>query len=509
MKFPDYVQVALLGTGRQAPPAAHGDGPLARWLGRLDSSDREAALLSGAALAAGHERAGRLAARDTGPTPEACPKETHPWAGESAGALLRRLLGGEHPNLLPEWLALAASAGRLAPPELLPGLLDAGAADSGQQEPLLPVLGERGRWLAAQHPAWAWVRGAAVLDEAVWHTGAPEARRAFLRRLRAEQPARAAGLLAATWPQEAAEDRSWIAAALESGLGPDDEAFLEAALDDRRKEVRRLAAGLLARLPGSALGRRMAERTRPLLRLAPGPAGARRKTEAQGPAVIEATLPPACDRALLRDGVEPKPPPGIGEKAWWLIQMIEATPLGTWSDAWVLTPAEVLAAAATGEWAKELLEGWARAAVRQGDAAWAAELFSAALAAPRADLLEPLLAALPGPEREARLTPLLAAGTDDARRLLGATGPGSRWSWSAAFSRAVLDWLRRETARQQDEWSLRSRLQGFAPLLHPDTLAEAAAGWPVDAASWEFWSRGVDAFLAVVQCRADLHAAFR
>lgn len=248
----------------------------------------------------------------------------------------------------------------------------------------------------------------------------------------------------------------------------------------------------------------MAERTRPLLRLVPGSAG-----RSARPAVIEATLPEACDRARQRDGVEPKPPAGVGEKAWWLIQMIEATPLGTWNDAWAFTPAEVLAAATTSEWAKELLEGWVRAAVRQRDAAWAAELFSAAFAVQRVDLLEPLLTVLSTPESEARLAPLLTAGTDDARRLLGALGSRHRWSWGAVFSRAVLDWLRRETARGQDDWGLRAQLPSLAPLLHPDTLAEAAAGWPTDAAGREFWSRGVDAFLAVVQCRTDLHAAFR
>jgi hypothetical protein len=502
--FADCVQAALPGTGRQAPPAPRGDGPLARHLAAVDPTDREAALLAAAALTAGHERAGRLAARDPGPAPEPCPEESRPRAGEAAGALLRRVLGGEHPELLPEWLALAAAAGRLAPAELLPALLDASAADAGRQAALLPVLGGRGRWLAAQQPAWAWVLGAAAPDEAAWHAGTPEVRRAFLARLRAENPARAVELLRDTWPQEAADDRAWMVAALETGLGPADEAFLEAALDDRRKEVRRVAAGLLARLPGSALGRRMAERTRPLLRLVPGTAGSLLKLRAARPAVVEATLPEACDRALQRDGVEPKPPAGFGEKAWWLVQMLEATPLGVWGEAWSLTPSAALAAAAAGEWAKDLLEGWARAAVRQRDAAWAAELFPAALAANRADLLEPLLAVLPAAEREARLAPLLAADAGDAGRLLAGAGP-----WSAAFSRAVLDWLRRQAARGQEDWDLRARLAGLAPLLHPDTLAGAASGWPVDAAGWDFWSRAVDAFLAAVQFRADLHAAFR
>ena len=94
----------------------------------------------------------------------------------------------------------------------------------------------------------------------------------------------------------------------------DDETFLEAALDDRRKEVRGAAADLLARLPESALRRRALERALPLLKFKSNKL--RRKT-------IEVTLPEACDKAMQRDGVEPKPGfRGVGEKAWWLQQML-------------------------------------------------------------------------------------------------------------------------------------------------------------------------------------------
>ena len=78
---------------------------------------------------------------------------------------------------------------------------------------------------------------------------------------------------------------------LADGLSLADEPLLEAALDDRAAEVRSWAAYLLARLPGSALGQRMAERALGCLRLdrgisgdAPGrqPAGRMRCRHAAG-----------------------------------------------------------------------------------------------------------------------------------------------------------------------------------------------------------------------------------
>lgn len=71
---------------------------------------------------------------------------------------------------------------------------------------------------------------------------------------------RARDLLASSWAQESPKDRSDFLAAFEKGLSPDDEAFLESTLGDRRKEVRRVASYLLAHLPESGLRRRMLER---------------------------------------------------------------------------------------------------------------------------------------------------------------------------------------------------------------------------------------------------------
>ena len=508
MKFAELTRIALLGTERQGVPIPRPGTALGRLQSRVDMTRRESALLTLAALTAWHERVGRLPARDRAPLPQPCPPEQQSPVSSLAHSLLLRLLEGEFAELLPEWLELAAAAGQIATPEALPTMLNLGDSQPDLREAVLPVIGERGRWLAGQNPDWAWVVGAADNDESVWHTGERPARLSFLQRLRQTDPARASQLMAATWKEETPEDRAAFVAMLEAGLTLRDEDFLEIALEDKRKEVRRNAALLLARLPESKLVRRMTERAKPLLKFVPGEAGSVLKLKKAKPASIEVTLPAECDKTMQRDGIESKPPQGLGEKAWWLIQMLEVVPLDSWTGEWDVTPQEVLAASQQGEWTRELFEAWSRAAIRQQNPAWADALFDAALDGKRYDKFEGLLAAMLPAQRERRLSALLSNNDDKTRALQGTLIAQCRHDWSRDFSRAVLSFMRRASAQESGDWSLRNQLKAFAPRLSPDVLTEAATGWPTDSKGWEFWSKGVDEFLAMAQFRADLRSAF-
>ena len=208
MKFSELTQVALLGTERHALSVATGDSVLERLLAQLDLNRREEALLSAAALSGLCEEIGRLLPRDRAPAPEPCAPEGSPRMNERAGSLFLRVLGGEYPDLLPECLALSTREGRLAVPESLPELLSAGQAKPEWREAILPVLGRRGHWLAAQNPQWSWANGAAADDESIWQVGESAARLLFLQRLRRTNPGRARELLASTWKEESSEDRT-------------------------------------------------------------------------------------------------------------------------------------------------------------------------------------------------------------------------------------------------------------------------------------------------------------
>jgi hypothetical protein len=504
MKFAELTQIALLGTERQAISVPALATALGQLESQIDTNQKERALLSLAVVSGLHERTGSLPARDDVSLPPVCPAEQQQRVSERAGSLLLRMLSGEFAELLPEWLVLATKGNLVAPPETLPALLGVGAERAELREIILPVLGERGRWLAAQNPEWAWVTGAAGEDENIWHVGERPARLMFLQRLRRTNAARARELVMQTGKEETPDDRAAFISAFEIGLASADESFLESGLDDKRKEVRRTAAMLLARLPDSALVRRAVDRVKPLLRIIPGEAGSVLKLKRAKPATIEVTLPSECNKEMTRDGVESKPPQGIGEKAWWLIQMLEPVPLDLWTRETSISIEEILAASQAGEWQKELFEAWTRAAVRQQNTAWAEALFEGALEDKRFDKFEGLLGVMPPARREERLAALLSQDDPKIRDLHGTLFSQCRHDWSPAFSRIVLGYLRQETRRETGDWQLRNQIKALAPRLAPGVLAESATGWPTESINWGFWSKGVDEFLAITQFRSDL-----
>ena len=86
-------------------------------------------------------------------------------------------------------------------------------------------------------------------------------REAYLKSLRAQDPAKARERFETASASFDARERAAFTGCLGEGLSAADEAFLEALLEkDRSKEVRQTAASLLVRLPESGYVRRMGER---------------------------------------------------------------------------------------------------------------------------------------------------------------------------------------------------------------------------------------------------------
>ncbi|MEU7897756.1 DUF5691 domain-containing protein [Nonomuraea sp. NPDC049152] len=394
----ELVSVALVGTDRRP---YHGD------------------LLADAAVELVRRRAGRVP--DGEPPPAAAParEEEQEAVSPAAAARLGAILGGRHPRLLPEWLAVAASTGRRVPPRLLPELLDKGARDRSIR-PFLGVLaGRRGRWLAGLNPAWSYLMAEPTGES--WELGGHGDRLAYLGELRGSDPGAARRLLEEAWEKETPDDRAEFLALLGEGLSMADEPFLESVLDDRRREVRQQAADLLTRLPGSRLAGRMVERA------------ARCLAVRDDRIMVE---PPAeCDRGMERDGIRARPPRGTGERAWWLQQVVSRAPLRIWDTA--------LLRMRIPEWDREVRSGWVRATVLQRDPVWAKALFAW-------DPLADLLAVLPPEDQDELAADFVHRHGVDGQMIMvlgGASTP-----WGRGLAHAVLTKIRKVAATQP--WNL-------------------------------------------------------
>lgn len=451
------MTAALLGTERRDPPVLP-EAP-------AGGDDRAGRLLDQAALLAVRRRAGRLPP-GAAPEPVAlAPVEDAPVVPAPAAARLRRILGGEHPRVLPEWLDAAAARGLRVPAQLLPDLLERGRGDRSLRPSIARAAGRRGVWLALQNTDWAYLVGSGGDPGGgpeVWETGTRNRRAAYLTGLRGAAPGRARELLLETWPKESAPDRAAFLAAFEHGLSPDDEEFLEAALDDRGKDVRQIASDLLARLPGSAYGGRMAARARGCLGPERRTAGGREQTW------IRVEPPPGHDEDMARDGIPFHPagsfvPRGgrpVGARSAWLREVLSRTPLTTWTELFGLPPIEIVCLPVPEADGRDVHVGWARAALIQRDAEWARALFKGGVMVDEPEALAELLPVLPERERETAAAGLLGwvEGEIDLLRVLERM-PGP---WTGALADAVVALLaeaaERGTRREEQLVGQLSRL---------------------------------------------------
>ncbi|MES9519280.1 DUF5691 domain-containing protein [Streptomyces capoamus] len=516
----ELVTNALLGTDRR-PPAHAAPGRPA-----------PVALLDAAAVATVRRRAGLRPAR-AARRPERAPADPRPALPAPAARRLTTLLAdrsaggsggrrGSTPDLmelLPQWLAAANAHGYAAPAQTLPALLDAARGRTDLRPAALAFAGPRALWLARLNPDWRFALraapgGGAALpgaDDAeavrrLWREGLFAERAALLGALRARTPALGRELLASTWTTERAEDRLMFLDSLRTGLSEADEPFLEQALGDRSRNVRATAAELLSTLPGSALAARMAVRATACVAL---------DRTGDAPAIV-VEAPHECDAVMERDGVVATPPAGRGERSWWLGQLVEAAPLGTWQRRLGgRTAEEIVALPVTDGWQGELHAAWCRAAVRQRDAAWSRALLGSPSApdagGPGAVSLSErakLLAALEPAERAAWVAGFIAThGLSEAFQLLGVCAV----PWAPALGQAVVDALNIARDAGSYPWSF-SGVMGLAErcldpaeavrlealLAVPDEREDAAPG------AGGYWAEAFQRLVTTLRLRAAM-----
>lgn len=368
--MPTLSQALILGSERLAAPPPPPHDSLATAWARLDWAAAKEASLLAAATIAGTARAAGTVATGLVAKDEPAPAETQPLAPAAAVAVLRQLFAEEARPLLPEWLESCARRGARVPPFFLRTLLDL-MRTPAERSAATAVIGERGRWLARLKPEWSWVFATTPAPElADWETGGEDERIGVLRHVRASDPAQARALAEQTWAEESPDFRARVGEVLATGLSLADEPLLVRALGERRKELRAAAQGLLAMLPESALARRVRAAAEALVQFHRGILSKK----------IEVVLPAAFDPAWKADGIEEKPPVGVGEKAHWAQQLLSLVPVRAWAEKFALDAAALVALAAkSDDWSGLLLTAWSRAALLHREPEAAAALAEALL----------------------------------------------------------------------------------------------------------------------------------
>ncbi len=431
---------------------------------------------------------------------KACGAESKPQMPEKAAGLLKRLVAGEFDGLLPEFLQLTAERGYIVPPETLPALLGLGKNDL--RKLVLPVIGERGRWLAAHNPAWAYALGRDPLDG--WENGLKAERIAALEQIRATEPEKACAWVQSSWEQDAPEDRALFLGAFSIGLSMEDEPFLETCLDDKRKEVRDAARQLLIRLENSRFVGRMWARVKPLVQL---------KSKFLGGDSLEVSLPDGLDSDAKRDGLGSAPlRKKMGAKANLLAQMTATIPPALWSREFNRPPEKILSSALNHEFKEALLLGWALAAQGARDAAWAEAILR--LTASKAEVqnvFEPETLQELGmvliPEQvqaiaQSSIKPILNELKDDSPLLT--ILQGYRRPWTPGLARTVIQSAQRQAGKG---WRLAHALPEFAEWIPPELASEFGQGWPEEISG--VWSLMIEAFLQVLNFRNEIRKSLK
>jgi hypothetical protein len=455
----------------------------------------------------------RVMARAAGNVPDSPPDspadnpvvaDETPQLREIAAWRLGRMLNGEHGSLLEEWLELASRSGRILPPHWVPVVLQ-------HASPALclrysNMLGRSAGWLAQRNPAWADRIQPPEPSQEHWNAGTLAERCVQLRLVCARDAAEGLAWLQSTWGADPPEAREAFLKVLQPTVCARDEAFLEAALDDKRKAVRQAAAESLAGLAGSAYLQRAAARAESVLSWE---GAGRGLTKLLRKPKLAVQLPAALDKPAQRDGIEAKPPTQrkIGERTFWMTQMLSLVPPVHWTQRFQCSAEDLLAAARATEFAQELLAAFSTAALRHPNGEWQDALCAGWIAAEQelqADALARLLA-VTGEQQPALLLKYLRVLLPNRFDVALALLTRLEVRWSAAITQLVLDALREVVRQDKQQWShARNTLASEARYCDvatarrqlPKLLDVCAEGSP--------WRNAVDAFQDVLEFRAAM-----
>ncbi len=491
MRRNELIETAILGLDRRPLPA--------ELTSAAPQADEDAAvLLRALARSHYHEKAAR--SLFTHPHPPATPDiPDAQCCSRQSARHLDAILDGPYEPALEEFLNAMTPTGKLLPPRALPRLLDRALKDEQLAGKILPLAGSRGAWLAEQAPKWRHFFRSP--DPSRWPTASIDERLDILKYLRTSQPDEGLHLLLSTWQEDGLRERVKLLQLLENGLSSADEPFLESCLDDKRKEVRQIAALLLAHIPGSALSRRLMDYAQSMFKTMPGN-------------MIEIHPPETLPVLWQRDGME-STGGSSNSKASLIRLLFSRIDPGNWEQHFNQTPQEILRQFSNGLWSSNLIEGLLEATLRFRKSAWADALLWNWESSDREQG--------PAPEWVSKISGLISSemfesiAWDHVRINPGWILPetstafvllSERPAWSEKVSLKLIEdfrkWLAQSNGQNWGVWHYRGLLRKAAFRCPVTLLPQLEKEWPMESRAWYYWEKDVHFFLRALAFRREM-----
>ncbi|GAF67369.1 unnamed protein product, partial [marine sediment metagenome] len=336
----DIINTALLGTEKRPLAPQVGPEALQQAMAQIatqSSLDKEEQFLQLAALAFNVRQSGQKPLHQ--PTLKATPAaaETQPYCSPRAAQVLKDILEEGSQPLLTLWLDRCIAAKQIATPELIPILFNRATQHKDIRQAVATTCGRRGQWLSRFNPAWEF--STATDDEQNWQTGNLDQRKAALKQMRQQDPAKAREWLEQSWPQENANTRAELLKQLDGTTQPEDEPFLVNALNEKSQKVKDAAISLLQQLPASSLVTAYAAAAASMVTLKKEKAllGLSTKT------TLSIQPAPIPEKAAWLSGIDYLSPNKIyQDEQYVLYQLIQHTPPAFWEQHFAMPPAEIL-----------------------------------------------------------------------------------------------------------------------------------------------------------------------
>ena len=354
----DLIRIALLGSDRTEIPNHLREQIKAEG---VEDKDTARALLKLATKCQMKQKAGFIPPTFEGEWPLGPDTAKERFCSPLATRYLQQMMDGKYEQALPEFFQLAKKEGRFLPPEQLPTLLQQASENPGQAAILKPLMGKHANWLANQHPEWSLLFKELQVDD--WDEAGHQQRVYIFRQLREKDISKSLLLLQSVWGDIDYRQKKSFLKVLKHSVCLEDEAFLELALKDRRKEVRKVAAVLLQSIAGSKLLDRVWLILDELISIEKGKDGGRKTTH---------PTPRRNHPEMLRDGIDPSQQwLRGGLRASRLGQMIAIIPPSKWEEKFNKTPEELIDIFAQSDYAIILLQAFSYATSLHSNDKWA------------------------------------------------------------------------------------------------------------------------------------------